>query len=437
MSAPTPPTPPKNLRENARTRPANVPADDPTYRTLPVGQQPVTPLLRPLAKTSVKYPHAPVRTGPAHVIGSSAPSPAELGFRMPAEFEPQDRVWVTTPTNPDTWPGCLDQAQDQHAAFCGQLQRVVDVKATQSVGVSPEDAWVRDYGPIFLVDDEGNLAANNYTFNCWGEKYPPWDKMNATPLLVADYVAHEREEPLPTWSHAMILEGGAIGVNGKGMLLTTAACLLHPNRNPQLTKQQIEANLAATLGVHHFLWLPAGIEGDDTDGHIDDLAQFLDATTVAYVAPPENPHLQTASVSDHHDVQALQDNERVLQNAVDQDGRKLKLVPLPVVDPPLYYDVDPDYRTKRILREHPSGGGLVPASYANFLISNGHLFLPTFGRPTDDVAIKALEAVCPHLATPLTLVPVRAEWLVVGLGALHCLTQQQPATRDDWVRREK
>ena len=449
---PTNPRDPRDLRANARTRPAGVPENDPTYAK-PAPGSARKPGKRPLAKTAPLHASA-VRTGPSHIIGSAAPSPTDLGFRMPAEFEPQTRVWVTTPTNPDTWPGCLDQAQDQHAEFCGLLAQVVDVRTTQSTGIAPEDAWVRDYGPIFVIDDEGNLAANHFRFNCWGEKYPPWDKMSATAAYVCDYVSHERKEPLPTWQHDMVLEGGSISVNGRGTLMTTEACLLHPNRNPALTRPQLEANLAATLGVSHFIWLPAGLEGDDTDGHIDDLAQFLDEQTIAYVAPqggegsgfgdPGSRRGSQPVDGSRHDSQSeprslnpepLASNAAVLHAARNPQGQPFRLVALPEVHPPLYYEVDPKYRTQRILRDHPSGGGLVPASYANFLISNGHLFLPTFGRPTDDLAIAALEAVCPHLSTPLKIVPVRAEWLVVGLGALHCLSQQQPAVKDDWVRK--
>ncbi len=402
--------PRKNLRENAFARPANVPLDDPLYRQrMGVGPTPPRPLQR-FAGKPIK------RSGDSFVVGPGAPSPAELGFRMPAEFEPQQRVWVTTPTNPDTWPGCLDRAQEQHAAWCGAMQKVVDVKPTQSVGIAPEDAWVRDYGPIFLVDDQGNLALNNFRFNSWGEKYPPWDRMNDTPLFVADFVAHERGESVPTWTHDMVLEGGSISVNGKGTLLTTDACLLHPNRNPTLGKQTLEAHLEATLGVTHITWLPHGLEGDDTDGHIDDLAQFVNPDTVAAVRAPV----------DHHDHDALLANWKALEHARDQAGNKLNLAPLPVVDPPLYYPVDPDYKNQRVISEKPSGGGLVPASYANFFIANGHLFFPTFGRPTDDAAIKAIEQAAPHLQ----IVPIRAEWLVVGLGALHCLSQQQPVASE-------
>ncbi len=418
------PPSPRDLRENAHERPANVPLDDPTYRRK---LAPGRPVPRPIARHNGK----PIkRAGESHVVGPGAPTPAELGFRMPAEFEPQQRIWVTTPTNPDTWPGCLDQAQEQHALWCGAMQKVVDVKTTQSIGVAPEDAWVRDYGPIFLIDDEGNLAINNFRFNSWGGKYPPWDKMDATPLLVADFVSHERGEHVPVWTHDMILEGGSFGVNGKGSLLTTEACLLHPNRNPSLDKATIEAHLEATLGVSHVIWMPLGLAGDDTDGHQDDLAQWVNVDTVVAVHPTHSGQPGGDTLRDHHDFAALDANWEALSQARDQDGQQLNLVALPVVDPPLFYPLPPD----REAFEHTAGyqhgkaigGGLVPASYANFLIANGHLFLPAFGRPTDDLAIRALEQAAPHL----TVVPIRAEWLVVGLGALHCLSQQQPVPVD-------
>ena len=407
-STPNHPAEPRDLRANAHNPPSRAVLNDPIYRQRG-GRPPVRPMRIDEAQPTPKLDGE-------SAISSSAPTPAQLGFRMPAEFEPQDRVWVCTPTNPDTWPGCLDQAQDQHAAWCGQMQKVVSVKAVQSVGISPEDAWIRDFGPIFVIDDEGNLAFNTFRFNAWGGKYPPWDKMDATPRFIGDFLNHEREDHVPFWEHQMVLEGGSFGVNGKGALLTTEACLLHPNRNPSLSKQQIEANLAATLGVSHVIWMPAGIEGDDTDGHQDDIAQWVSPDTIVCVHPSP----------DHHDFPALDANWKALQEATDQDGHKLNVAPLPVVDPPLYYPVDPDYKPQRILTDKPSGGGLVPASYANFLISNGHLFLPVFGRPTDDAAIKAIEQAAPHL----TVVPIRAEWLVVGLGAMHCLSQQQPKAVD-------
>jgi len=358
-------------------------------------------------------PHdRPVRDGDSAVL-IEGPTPAELGYRMPAEWEPQERVWVTTPTNPDTFPGCLKEAQEQHAEWCGEMSRVVQVTTTQSIGIAPEDAWVRDYGPIFVVDDKGGLGFNNYRFNAWGGKYPPWDRMDAVPDIIARYLEHETGRKIPHWKHDMVLEGGSFEVNGRGSLLTTEACLLHPNRNPSLSKAQIEAALGATLGVSHVIWLPCGIEGDDTDGHQDDLARWINATTIAAVRAPHG----------HPDHEALEANWRALQQARDQDGQKLNLVELPEVAPVLEYHTPGDYEAERNENGAIGGGGHLPASYTNYLISNGHLFLPVFGRPTDDQAIRIYE----QAAADLTVVPIRAEWLVVGRGALHCLSQQQPA----------
>lgn len=334
---------------------------------------------------------------------------------MPAEFEPQRRVWVATPENPETWPGCLDEAQQQHADWCDAMRKVVEVKTVQSVGAAPEDAWIRDYGPVFLLDGQGQLALNNFTFNCWGEKYPPWDGMNAVPDAVGDYLDRERAAPVPRFAHDFVLEGGSVSVNGQGTALTSTPCLMNPNRSPGRSRGRVEQVLAETLGVTRVIWLPVGLAGDDTDGHQDTLAAWIGADTILCVRPdPDTGH-------------PLEANWRALSQARDQDGRALNLAPLPVVDPPLYDPLD---------APNPSAGGgtadgiggfaggdPLPASYANFFISNGHVFLPVFGRPSDDVAIRAVERAAPHL----TVVPIRAEWLVVGLGSLHCLSQQQPA----------
>ena len=221
------------------------------------------------------------------------PTPAQLGFRMPAEFEPQQRIWVATPHNPETWPGCLEQAQAQHAAWCDAMRKVVDVKTVQSLGLepedAPEDAWIRDYGPIFLTNDQGQLAFNDFVFNAWGKKYPPWKNMNAVPQKIGEFLSRERNEIVQRFQHGLVLEGGSFAVNGKGTLITTESCLLHPNRNPTLSREQIEQQLASALGITHIIWLPAGIEGDDTDGHQDDVAQWLTPDTIAAVAPNHPP----------------------------------------------------------------------------------------------------------------------------------------------------
>jgi agmatine deiminase len=343
-------------------------------------------------------------------------------WRMPAEFEPQERVWLTLPDNESTWPGCLDEAQQQHEYWRSELSKVVEVVTVQSLGLRPEDAWVRDYGPIFVTDTSGGesggesgggaLAMHDFVFNSWGGKYPPWEQMNRTPGSVQSWLHEQYGMNIPRFKHDFVLEGGSFEVNGKGTLLTTEQCLLHPNRNPQLDREQIERKLCEWFGVSNVLWMPGGIEGDDTDGHQDDLARWLSPDTIAAVRAPKN----------HPDHAILEANWRVLSEARDQDERKLNLVALPIVEPVLTYDFPTDYwpDDRPVTEEDRT----CPASYANWLISNGHLFLPVFNRPSDEIAIRAIEQAAPQLA----VVPIRAEWLIVGRGSLHCLSQQQPAS---------
>ncbi len=332
-------------------------------------------------------------------------------YRMPAEFEPQTRVWLTVPSSANTWPGCLDEAQRQHDDWRAQLSKVVEVVTVQSLGITPEDAWVRDYGPIFVIDAHGKLAMHDFVFNSWGGKYPPWEQMNLTPAAIHRWLHTAHAHDVPRFKHDFVLEGGSFEVNGKGALLTTSQCLLHPNRNPQHTRSRIEEKLCEWFSVRTVIWMPGGIEGDDTDGHQDDLARWLSPDTVAAVRAPIG----------HPDHDVLEANWRVLSEARDQRGQKLHTVALPIVEPVLTYDFPADYwPDDRAVTEEDR---TCPASYANWLISNGHLFLPVFNRPSDALAIQAIEQAAPQL----TVVPVRSEWLVVGRGSLHCLSQQQPA----------
>ncbi|MEX0745592.1 MAG: agmatine deiminase family protein [Phycisphaeraceae bacterium] len=335
----------------------------------------------------------------------SAESAAALGYRMPAEWEPQSCVWVTDPHNPETWPTCLDAARKQFEAWLDAMSRFVPVCSTQSMGIATNDSWIRDYGPIFVVRDAPPatpaappLAAHDFHFNGWGGKYEDRDLDDVVPQHIA------RALNLPLWVHDLVLEGGSIDVNGRGAVLTTEQCLLNANRNPQLTRVQIEAALHETLGTRHVIWLPGGIEGDDTDGHIDDVARFVTAdTVVASRAPHEHP-----------DYEMLERNWQALGRARDQDGQPLALIELPVPEPIVF-----DYPADRF---GPGGRAPVPASHANFLITNGAVFVPVFGQRSDEPALRALEQALPGRS----IVPVRSEWLVVGLGALHCLSQQQP-----------
>jgi agmatine deiminase len=325
-------------------------------------------------------------------------SASALGYRMPAEWEMLSCVWLSSPENQETWPGCLGKAQKQFADWVDLMRKAVVVRTTQEVGIETDDAWIRDYGPIFVVRDADDgqgaaLACHDFRFNTWGGKYETRGRDDVVPQHIA------RELGLPIWVHDFVLEGGSIDVNGQGTAMTTAQCLLNPNRNPDKSRQQIETKLHETLGTRHVIWLPGGIHGDDTDGHIDDVARFVTPNTVAAVSAPPG----------HRDHDVTQANLRALRAAVDQDGEPLGVIELPVPEP-IYYD-------------YPDGRGLLPASYANFLFANGHLFVPVFGQHADDRALEVLSRALPGYR----VVPVRADRLVVGLGALHCLSQQQPA----------
>jgi len=326
----------------------------------------------------------------------------ELGYRMPGEFEPVDAVWVTPPHNRETWPGCFDEAVTQHAKFVEELRKVVRVETIGPGRVHDwpsNDSWARDFGPVFVVGpNRGDLACHDFIFNGWGGKYgDEYADDDVVPRRVAELL------DLPVWAHDVVLEGGSIDVNGRGTVLTTEQCLLNENRNPHLTRADLERILAETLNAPHVVWLPGGIVGDDTDGHIDDIARFVAPTrVVANVAP-----------DDHPDAAMLNDNLRVLRDARDQDGEPFEIVELPM-PAPIMYDFPAD-------RFGPGGPGPVPASYANFLIVNDHIFVPIFGQPNDEAACRVIED-----ATRKTIVPIRSERLVVGLGALHCLSMQQP-----------
>ncbi|MEX0777056.1 MAG: agmatine deiminase family protein [Phycisphaeraceae bacterium] len=337
-----------------------------------------------------------------------------LGYRMPAEWEPVVRVWVTRPHNVETWPGCLPQAQQQWDAWVAAMKPYVEVAETAARGIATDDSWIRDFGPIFVVRDApdesppapaggaltqlARKALHDFHFNAWGGKYGARELDDVVPQLVAQQLR------LPIWLHDMVLEGGSIDVNGAGAVMTTEQCLLNPNRNPRKNRAAIVKELHDALGTHHIIWLPGGIVGDDTDGHIDDLARFVNPTTIVAIRAPRN----------HPDYDMLERNRLALADACDQDGKRLDFIELPVPDPIQY-----DFPAGRFGR---GGTQPVPASYANFLIANRGVFVPVFGQKSDEVALRILEDALPKH----TIVGVRAEHLVVGLGALHCLSQQEP-----------
>ncbi|WP_218079467.1 agmatine deiminase family protein [Anthocerotibacter panamensis] len=330
------------------------------------------------------------------------------GYRMPAEWEPHAATWLSWPHNRDTWPGKFDPVPGVFVEIVRALREPVHilVKDTPMVeqvrfllgqaGVlRPEihlhliptnDCWMRDHGPTFLVGS-GEPVLLNWGFNSWGGKYGPWTEDDQVPTQIATLL------DLPCLTPAMILEGGSIEVNGQGLCLTTEQCLLHPNRNPHLSRAQIEQNLKDYLGLEHILWLAEGIVGDDTDGHIDDLARFV------------NPHTVVAVLEDNPDDEnyvLLQANYEHLQELARAYNLNVVALPMPA---PKYYD---EVR--------------LPASYANFYIANEVVLVPVFDDPKDTLALDILRQYFPDRE----VVGIACTDLVWGLGAIHCVTQQQP-----------
>ena len=347
---------------------------------------------------------------------SSTDTPAYLGYRMPAEWERHAATWLSWPHNRESWPGKMDPVPAIWARLVAALVGGEDVhilvndaaarRAAEAVLIAHEvalerislheiptnDAWMRDHGPTFVVRDGAarQLARIDWTYNSWGGKYPPWDDDDRVPARLAEMLG------MPVFRPGVVMEGGSIEVNGVGTLMTTEACLLNVNRNPHLDRDGLERVLADHLGVRHFIWLGDGVEGDDTDGHIDDLSRFVSPRTVVTVVEDD------ASDANY---EPLRDNLMRLEQSSDQDGRSLEIVALPMPSPVNY------------------AGQRLPASYANFYIANEVVVVPTYRCAADDRALELLEPLFPGRR----VVAIDAVDLVLGLGAFHCITQQQPA----------
>ena len=345
--------------------------------------------------------------------GSSLSTPAQLGYRMPAEWEPHAGTWLTWPRREGiSFPDLYDRIPPILAAMVRALAEDEGVfinvwDATMEAEVrsvlTQHDAlndrvefhhhpayepWCRDHGPVFVVNTS-QRAVLNWGYNAWGEKYPPYDLDNAVP----EHIASVRG--LPCFTPDMILEGGSIEVNGQGTLITTESCLLNPNRNPALDRAAIEQRLSDYLGVRKVLWLGEGIAGDDTDGHVDDLTRFVDAQTVVTAVEPD---------SQHPNHPPLQVNLQRLQAMCTQDGDSLRVIELPMPEPVLGQ------------RER------LPASYANFYIGNRTVLMPAFGQSRDADAQAILQQCFPSRR----VLPLDSTDLIRGLGSFHCLTQQEP-----------
>lgn len=331
------------------------------------------------------------------------------GVRTPAEWEMHSGTWLVWPHNLDTWPNSLGEVEQIYVKMVEIISGneqvnilVNDQEAKNHVLdklkplsenvftflVETYDSWIRDYGPIFVVNND-ELAAIDWKFNAWGGKYEPWPLDDDVPTHIASILN------VPVYQPGIVLEGGSIDVNGLGTCLTTESCLLNPNRNPQLKKEEIEDHLKNYLGLSHIIWLKGGIHGDDTDGHIDGIARFVNANTIVCCLEED---------SNDENYAILMENYTRLLNATDLDGKRLNIVPLPM---PARVD----------------GDNRLPASYANFYITNDSVLVPTFNDPNDKRTLRILQGLFPKK----DVVGIYSKALVEGFGAFHCLTQQQPS----------
>lgn len=345
------------------------------------------------------------------------PTPAELGYRMPAEWEPHVGTWFTFP-RPEgiSFPGRFETVPPVYAALFRELVKteevhlnvwdaereawVRDVLAKTNLPLDrvqfhhfpAYEPWCRDHGPLFVVRDRTGArerAVVDWDYNAWGGKYPPFDLDDAVPRHVA------RWRGIPCFTPGIVMEGGALDVNGCGTVLTTEACLLNPNRNPGLSRTEIERYLAQYLGARHVLWLGEGIVGDDTDGHVDDLTRFVNPTTVVTIveADPQDENYA-----------ALRENRDRLRQMTDQDGQPLRVVELPC---PGVVEFE---------------GERLPASYANFYIANGVVLVPTYRHANDQKALDILQ----REFLSRRVVGIDSTELIWGLGSFHCISQQEP-----------
>ncbi|NJP07955.1 MAG: agmatine deiminase family protein [Chloroflexaceae bacterium] len=337
---------------------------------------------------------------------------------MPAEWAPHQATWVSWPHKRESWPGKLHLIPPVFARMVAALARsetvyvnvnhiameqeareaLDEVKARgdiRFVHLPTDDAWCRDYGAICVTrpptaDQPADIAATIWQFNAWGNKYLPYDHDKQIARQMAQLLG------FPVFNGEMILEGGSIDVNGDGLLLTTEACLLNPNRNDGLSRLEIEQRLQEMLGIEKVLWLGDGIAGDDTDGHVDDLARFIAADTIVTVVEDDPTDAN---------YQPLQENLKRLNAMRDLQGNPLRIITLPM--PPPVFD----------LKDR------LPASYANFYIANRVVLVPFFNHPNDQYVERVLQLQFPDRE----IVGIDCTDLILGLGAFHCLTQQIPA----------
>ncbi|MGW6919313.1 agmatine deiminase family protein [Kitasatospora sp. NPDC054939] len=334
-----------------------------------------------------------------------------MSFRMPAEWTEHERCLMAWPTRPDLWGATLDEARREYAEVARAIAAFEPVTMVASPGQGEEaralcgdgievvelpidDSWFRDSAPIFVLGPDGRRAGVDFRFNAWGGKHHPYDTDDRIAGVLLERMGVERIDS------RMILEGGAVTVDGEGTLITTEQCLLHPNRNPGMAKDEIEAELIAKLGVSTVIWLPyGGLLDTETDGHVDGVCAFV---------APGKVVVQLPSDPEHPDYFRMRENRAVLEAAVDARGRRLEIVDLPQS---AFVEVD---------------GTRVEVGYLNFYVANGGVVVPVAGVPEqDEGALAVIAAALPGRK----VVGVRSRVIAFGGGGVHCITQQVPVAR--------
>lgn len=335
-------------------------------------------------------------------------TPADDGFFMPAEWGPHKRCWMAWPCRTELWGEGLDAARDAYTEVAKAIAdfepvtmvangaEIAEVSLRFGAGVAllplaHDDSWMRDNGPTFLVDGTGGLAAVDWRFNAWGGKYDAYESDAAVAGAILKHL------DVPAYQAPLVLEGGSIHVDGEGTLLTTEQCLLNPNRNPRLSRAQIEEHLRAYLGVRRVIWLGQGLEDDETDGHVDNLACFVQPGVVLALSTDD---------PDDGNYAALQDNLARLRAAKDAAGRELEIVEI-----------------SQPARRMGEDGRRLALSYINFYIANGGVVMPSFEDAKDTAAFDIVSQWFPgRVVRQIPMLDI-----VVGGGGIHCITQQQPA----------
>ena len=349
--------------------------------------------------------------------GDGSSTPQQLGYYFPAEWHTHTATWLSWPHKEASWPGKIETIYQPYAQFIkaiseGEkvcinvadkamqyfaieelLQEEVDFSKINFFLHPTNDAWCRDHGPAFLINPNAadKKIIIDWNYNAWGNKYPPYDLDDIIPTLIA------KDYNMPVFNPGIVMEGGSVDFNGKGTLITSTACLLNKNRNPHLNQSQIETFLYQYYGVEQVLWVDEGIVGDDTDGHIDDTVRFVNEDTVLTVIE-ENKSDENYTL--------LQHNLKLLKQMRLLNGKQLNIIELPMPSKEIFYE---DQR--------------LPASYANFYISNAAVVVPTYRDKNDEKALEIIASCFPGRK----IKGIDSTDVIWGLGSWHCLSQQEPA----------